>query len=60
MLSIRAEDAGDNASAEVFQAKAVRELNRELRVHCPEDQIPISIEVFGTATPRACGIGCII
>ncbi len=60
MLAIRAEDAGDNAGAEVYQQKAVRELNRELRVHVPEDQIPISIEVFGTATPRACGVGLII
>jgi hypothetical protein len=60
MLAIRSEDAGNNDEAEIFQAKAVRELNRELRVHVPEDQIPISIEPFGTATPRSIGIGCII
>ena len=60
MLAIRAEDAGDDANAEILQAKAVRELNRQLRVYVPEDQIPVSIEVFGTATPRSVGVGCII
>jgi len=60
MLAIRAEDAGDDANAEILQAKAVRELNRELRVHTPEDQIPISITPFGTATPSSVGVGLII
>jgi len=60
ILAIRDENAGDNASAEVFQQKAVRELNREIRSHIPEDAIPISIEVFGTASPRALGVGCVV
>jgi hypothetical protein len=57
MLAIRAEDAGDDRAAEVLQAKAVRELNRELRVHIPDDQIPIAITPFGSATPRSIGVG---
>jgi len=60
MLAIRAEDAGDDTNAEVLQAKAVRELNRELRLHLPEDLIPVSIEPFGTATPRRLGVGCVV
>jgi len=60
MLAIRAEDAGEDSAAEVLQAKAVRELNHELRVHIPEDQIPIAIEPFGSATPRSIGVGCIV
>ena len=60
MLAIRAENAGDNEGAEIFQQKAVRELNRELRVHIPEHEIPVSIDVFGTATPRMLGVGQIV
>ncbi len=60
MLSIRAEDAGDTAEALQLQARAVHELNLELRNHLPVDQIPISITPFGTATPRSVGVGLII
>ncbi len=60
MLSIRDEDAGDTTGALQKQARAVVELNREIRLHVPEDQIPVSIEVFGTATPRSIGVGLIV
>ncbi len=60
MLAIRAEDAGDTDESLKLQAKAVHELNLELRSHIPEDQVPISIDVFGSATPRSIGVGLIV
>jgi len=60
MLSIRSEDAGDHDDALKIQARAVHELNLEVRRHIPEDQIPISIEPWGTATPRSVGVGTIV
>lgn len=60
MLSIRAEDAGSTEEALTLQARAVAELNREIRSHLPEDLIPVSIEVFGTATPRRLGVGVVV
>jgi len=60
MLSIRAEDAGSTSEALALQARSVHELNLELRLHVPEDQIPIAIEPFGSATPRSVGVGCLV
>ena len=60
MLAIRAEDAGSRDEARTLQFDAVTELNRELRLHLPEDLIPVSVEPFGTATPRRLGVGCVV
>jgi hypothetical protein len=60
MLSIRAEDAGDTAEALKLQARSVHELNLEVRSHIPEHEIPVTIDVFGTASPRSLGVGCIV
>ncbi len=60
MLSIRAEDAGDNDEALRLWGRAIHELNTELRSKIPLDQLPVSIDVFGSATPRSIGVGCVI
>jgi len=60
MLSIRAEDAGSTDEALRLWSRAIHELNVQLRSKLPEDSIPISIEPFGTASPRSVGVGCIV
>ncbi len=60
MMSIRAEDAGETDEALRLWAKAIHELNVAFRSKLPEGEIPISIEPFGTATPRRLGVGVVV
>ena len=55
--AVKAEEAGDLGAATNFQAMAIKELNRELRNKIPLDQVPVTVESFGTATPRRHAIG---
>lgn len=51
IMSIKRGDAGDIDGKRQFEADAVREMNLQLRNTQPLDQIPVSINPFGTATP---------
>jgi hypothetical protein len=52
IMSIKRGDAGDIDGKRAFEADAVRELNLQLRNSQPLDQIPVSINPFGTALPN--------
>lgn len=54
---MRYADSGDRAQALGFQADAVKELNLQLCDDTPDDQIPIQINPWGTATPGKAAIG---
>lgn len=53
----RYQDSGDREMALAYQADAVKELNLQMFDQTPDDQIPIDINPFGTATPSYAGIG---
>jgi hypothetical protein len=57
---MRYADAGDRANALGYQADAVKELNLQFADVSPDEQIPITIQPFGSADPRRAGIGRII
>ncbi len=57
MLSIRSEDAGETDEALRLWAKSIHEMNVAQRSKLPDGQIPISIEIFGTASPAVLGVG---
>ncbi len=60
IYAIRKEDAGDSAAASEYEAKAIHELNLQLRDKIPLDQVPVSVMSFGTAVPARHGIGRIL
>lgn len=55
--SINSEEGGDVQVAEAHSIRAIHELNRELNDKIPQDQIPIDINMLGTAIPSRHGIG---
>lgn len=57
MQSIKLGDAFDVAGGGSLMARAVRELNNELREKLPDDQIPVRFKPWGTATLERQGIG---
>ena len=60
IMAIKKEDAGDAAGSTAFEGKAIHELNLQLRDKIPTDQIPVTVESFGTAVPARRGIGRIL
>jgi len=58
--AIRLEEAGNDDDAQKKIIKAVRELNLQLQDDMQEDQIPIVVNGFGTASPARAGIGRMI
>jgi hypothetical protein len=60
MLAVKYSNAGDKDMAKDFEAKAIRELNLELNNKFPNDQTPVEINPFGSATPDRHCIGSII
>lgn len=60
IMAIKKEDAGDSAGSAAFEAKAIHELNLQLRDKIPLDQVPVSINSFGTAVPARQRIGRIM
>lgn len=58
--AIRLEEANDDDGAQKKIIKAVRELNLQKEDDIEEDQIPITVNPFGTATPRRAGIGRVL
>ena len=44
--SIKAEQAGDNTTGEIFMTKAIREMNMTDRENLPDDQVPVRVNVF--------------
>lgn len=54
---MRFADAGDRANSLGYQADAVKELNLQMADSSPDDQIPIQINPFGSASPWKAGIG---
>lgn len=52
IMSIKRGDAGDLDGKRAYEADAVRELNLQLRNSQPLDQIPVSINPYGTALPN--------
>lgn len=57
MQGIRFGEAGDRANALGFQADAVKELNLEMDNVLPAENIPITMNPFGSALPSRAGIG---
>ena len=53
----KSSEAGEDEDAEKKIARAVHELNLEMSVKFPQDQIPIEVAPFGTALLRRAGIG---
>jgi hypothetical protein len=47
--STRYSEQGDRATAQGFEADAIRELNLDLRDHEPEEQTPVEINAFGNS-----------
>lgn len=60
MLAVKYSSGGDALMAKDFEAKAIRELNLELRNKLPNEQTPVEINTFGSALPERHAIGCII
>lgn len=58
--AIQLEEATDIDEANKFQAMAIKELNRVMNNKLPLNQIPISIDPFGSAQPYLAGVGRII
>lgn len=57
--SIKKEDQYNEESL-ALQASAIKELNRELRNKIPLEQVPVTVESFGTAVPARAMIGRIL
>lgn len=60
MLSVKYSNGGDAAMAKDFESKGIRELNLELNNKLPNEQTPVEINGFGSATPARHFIGSII
>lgn len=58
--SVKLSDAYDNDGAEKLMARAVHEMNLQLRDKLPLEQFPVVVRAFGTATPANHGIGRMI
>lgn len=54
---VRYAEQGDRANGLGYQADAVKELNLQMADVTPDDQIPIRINPWGSATPSRAGIG---
>jgi hypothetical protein len=59
MQSAKLADAYDSQGAETMMARAVHELNLDLRNKLPIDQIPVRFSPQGTASLRRLKIGSI-
>lgn len=57
MQSVKLGDAYDVGGGGSLMARAVRELNNELREKLPDDQIPVRVRPYGNATLERQGIG---
>ena len=60
MQSCKLSDAYDSAGAETMMARAVHELNLDLRDKLPIDQTPVRVKVYGTSDLRKQGIGTLM
>lgn len=60
IMAIKKEDAGDAEGANAYEVKAIHELNLQLRDKIPLDQVPVTVESFGTAIPARHGVGRIL
>jgi hypothetical protein len=60
IMAVKSEEAYDQQKADGFQASAIHELNRDLRNHLPLDQVPVTVESFGTAPPVRHRIGVML
>jgi hypothetical protein len=58
--AIRFEESGDSANGAAYIAKAVHELNLQLADQVKEEDIPVFVNAFGSATPGRAGIGKVI
>lgn len=59
-IALKKEQALDFQGAKAFESAAIHALNMQLRDTIPIDQIPVTIESFGTALPRRRAIGRIV
>lgn len=60
MLSVKYSNGGDAPMAKDFEAKAIREMNLELNNKYPNEQTPVDINPFGSASPSRHAIGSVI
>lgn len=60
MLAVKYSNGGDALMAKDFEAKALRDLNLQLRNKLPNEQTPVDVNPFGSARPERHCVGSII